>query len=352
MVLSSLVPLTTTNSAPNPPGQVSDAQNVINFLHCVKDAFQSPISSPSITTQEYPRPLANENLVRAPIKSQRQQQQSSGRDHVTGAPPKSNPHQSSSLMGRTEMSFAPSMDCTLPLVQNKAPSVRTSPPNKRNSIGSYHSDIKRLPQGLSRTPGSLLADAYSPSGFCNSSPTKPNTSPSQQSSCDVAGGNHDVAGGRRRGNGCQRNLLDKKQVESVVVIDEEEGERLKDNSRHQTKPSKGSRDSQKAPSDVSELHVVSCGNGTLFESQAGSGEHRGNTSLSIPPYHDLKEQSPRSKMKLKKTQEAKRPGYKEKVDSNAVFISSAPAAPPVYVDAGEPTDSTGMSCDRVHHTHF
>ena len=127
------------------------------------------------------------------------------------------------------------------------------------------------------------------------------------------------------------------------MIDEEEGEQPKDNWSHQSKPSKVSQESRKILSDVSEQMADGKPSGASFECQAGSGEQRNNAFLSIPSFHDLKEQSPSTKsspLKLKKSQEAKRPGYKEKDDTKTVFISSAAA--PVYVDAREPTDNTGM----------
>ena len=83
MAPPSLIPLTPpTASASDTLGQMS--MSVMNFLQCVKTVFQSPISSPSITTQEYPRSVANDNLVRAPIKTQCQQQQSSSGNHAAG----------------------------------------------------------------------------------------------------------------------------------------------------------------------------------------------------------------------------------------------------------------------------
>ena len=336
MAPPSLIPLTPpTASASNALGQMSNTSYVVNFLQCVKSVLQSPISSPSITTQEYPRSVANDNLVRTPIKTQRQQQQSSNIYHVAGAPLKSNPHQSSSLTSRTGISSIPrpSMDSSLPSLPSKAPSVRISPPNKRNSVGTHHNDIKRLPHA-SRPPGSLLADAYSPSGFYSSSPTKPKTSPSQRSYCDVAGG--------MRGNDHQRNLLDKKEAEPVVVIDEDEREHVQDNLRHQTRPSKASRELRKTPPEVSGQVAARKPSGVSFECQTGNGEPRKDVSLSIPPLHDLKVQSPRTKsspLKLKKSQEAKRPDSKEKDDSRTMSTS---VAAPVYISAGESTDNTGI----------
>ena len=80
-------------------------------------------------------------------------------------------------------------------------------------MGSSHH--KKLPHGQARPPGSLLADTYSSSGFY-SSPTETKTSRVRNS--------HDGASGRRD-NGRQRNSLDEKKAEPVVVIEVDEGKK-------------------------------------------------------------------------------------------------------------------------------
>ena len=80
---------------------------------------------------------------------------------------------------------------------------------------SHHSGIIRLPHGLARCPGSLLANAYGPSGFY-SSPTGTKTSSRRNS--------HDGASGRRD-SGRQRNSLDEKKAEPVIVIEVDEGKK-------------------------------------------------------------------------------------------------------------------------------
>ena len=323
MVPPNLIPPTTTNSVFSAPGQMSTAQNVVNLLQCCRNAL---VSSPSITTQGYTRSIiVNDNLARAPIKSQCHQQQSSGRDDMAGLPSNSwgKSHQPSFLTNRTEGSFAPSMASSLPSVPNKAPSVPKSPP-KRNSMESSHrSDIMRLPHGLSRPPGSLLADAYSPSGFY-SSPTRTKTSSGRNS--------HDGASGRR-GSGCQRNALDERKAEPVVVIDEDEGEHAQDNSRHQMRSNETSRESRKVPPDSSKQ--VADGkredrdSGVSLEHQKKADCIMSPLQEKIPSLQNLKAHPLRSPLKLKRL------GNKEREDTK-----TAPAAP-VYVSAGEPTGRAG-----------
>ena len=196
-----------------------------------------------------------------------------------------------------------------------------------------------------RPPGSLLADAYSPSG-CHSSPTKPKASSNGQSARD----------GGRRGNGRQRNSLGDKKTEPVVVIDVDEGEQAQDSSRHQTKPSEASREWRKTQLGASEQVADGCheGQSTVEHQNQSKGEQRrtdsNSSSLkeSIPSLQDLKAQvSPRtnSPLKLKKSREPQRPGYIEKEDTKTVSITGqSTAAVPrgTCRSTGEPTGSTGQ----------
>ena len=251
------------------------------------------------------------------------------------------------------MSFVPSMDSSLPSAPNKAPSsVRTSPSAKRNSVGSctHHSDIKRLPLGTAgRPPGSLLADAYSISGFQNS-PSGTNICCSGRSSYEGPGG--------RRDSGRHGNSPDKKKVEPVVVIDEDEGG---DNSRHQTRSSMGkaSREPKETPHDVNERVVGGVPSGVSLYGYQNQNEPKGggqrkaesSPSLSIPPLKKLNEVrssvTRSSPLKLNKSQNTRRSGSKErKEDTQTASISVAAA--PVYVSAGETPDSTGTGKSIYH----
>ena len=192
---------------------------------------------------------------------------------------------------------------------------------------SHHSDIVRLPHSsLSRPPGSLLADAYSPSGFY-SSPTGTKTACIRNPSDGASG---------RGGGGRQRNSLDeKKKAEPVVVIDEDEGEHARDNARCQVRSNETSRESRKAPPDSSKQ--VTDGkregrdSGLSFEHQRNTDRIESPLQEKIPSLQNLKAPPQRSPLKLK------RQGNKVREDTK-----TAPAAP-VYVSAGRPTGSTGMS---------
>ena len=330
MAFPSLLPFrppTTSNSVSSTPEQLSHAQSVMNFLQRAKNMLDCPVPSPSITTQTYTRSIVTDNLTRAPIKNQRHQQQSSGRDDMAGLPSNSRgkSHQSSSLTKRMEKSFTSSMASSLPSVPNKTPSVPTSPP-KRNSMGSsHHGDIVRLPHGQARAPESLLAYAYGPSRFY-SSLTGTKTSSSGRNSHDGTSG--------RRDSGCQRNSLDEKKAEPVVVIDEDEGEHAQNNSRRQKRLNEASRESRKVPPDSSKQ--VADGkregrdSGVSFEHQKKADCIVSLLREKIPSLQNLKAHPPRSPLKLKRS------GNKEREDTK-----TAPAAP-VYVSAGEPTGCTGM----------
>ena len=130
----------------------------------------------------------------------------------------------------------------------------------------------------------------------------------------------------------------------MVVIDEDEREHAQDNSRHQTRPSKASRESRRGPPDVSERVVDGKAADVSYDCQTGARGGQRNSerssSLSIPPLQELKEEvqssvTKSSPLKLGRPQDAKRSSNKEREDART--------AAPVYVSAGETTDSTGMS---------
>ena len=314
--------------------------NLVKVLHQAKNALShqdSPVSSPSVTTLKYTGSFANDKLTRAPLKSQHREEQSSDKDpHPRGVSSKSNPHQSSFLTRRTEVSFAPSMSSSLP-------SVATSPP-KKNTTCCNQGNVKKLPQaarapgslladlynsgGLTRPPGSLLSDAYSGGfGGLEEAPTKGNP-------LDMTGG--------RRGNGRQKNTLGETKNESVVVIDVDDEEEQAHNtcsSRRQEKSSVMSTSprtkktwpggGQQVVDDGKEERAGRESDAlSEFQSQVRRETDSG-PSISmpqIPPLQPLNVQTTktnRSPLKLKKSRDSTmRQCYKEKDANNAGAMAS------------------------------